>query len=160
MARLPGWKIVLSLPLLLGVFACSSPVEPRSGITLLVTNRPCQAGQCAAVRVLGFPSNQPLTPGGNWSLDLGLLTGPSACLSIPASGIFRVIGVSSDGTKADTTTYNWTSADRFSLGAQPESASRFTAAPSTGEFVPSGAAGWSVTLPGAGPISSGPACVP
>jgi hypothetical protein len=144
--------------LLLAALACSSTVAPRAGVTLRITNGTCLGASCTPLQVLGFPSNQPLTPGGFWSIDLGLLTGPSACLAFPPSATFRVIGVSNDGTQADTTTYTWTTATPLSLGAQSPSASRIMAAPSTSAFVPARASGWSVTLPGGSRVSTTEAC--
>ena len=118
-----------------------------------VTNQTCVQGQCDSLEVLGFPSTQPNTPGGLWSLDLGTLAGQEACLTIPPSATFRVIG-------SDTVTITWTRALGLSLGAIPPSASRIQAAPSTGDFVPSQASGWSVTLPGGTlPVPAGP-CSP
>jgi hypothetical protein len=153
----PGAKAFL---LLLGALACSSPAGPRAGIALLVVNGTCQMGRCEPVHVLGFPGNQPHTPGGFWSLDLGLVIASSACLTLPPSATFNVIGVSDDGTRADTTTYTWTTADPLSLGAQPARSSRLLAAPTTTAFVPASAAGWGITLPGGSEASPAQACTP
>jgi hypothetical protein len=139
--------------------ACSRAVEPRSGVTLLVTNGTCQAGRCDSLQVLGFPSNQPATPGGLWSLDLGLITAPQACLTLPPSSAFHVIGVRGDGSR-DTTTFTWTSAKALSLGAQPPSSSRFQAIPSTTAFVPANAAGWRITIPSGSQATPSSACKP
>lgn len=149
MAWVRAWN---ALPLLLAAVACSSSVQPRAGVTLLVTNATCDAGSCSPLQILGFPSNQPATPGGMWSLDLGLVTTPSACLKLPVSATFRVIG---PGT---TTTYTWTTGNGLSLGAQPPSASRIQAGPSTGAFVPARAAGWTITFPGGTAVSASQAC--
>jgi len=142
--------------LLLALLACSSPTEPVSGITMLVTNSTCRLGMCDTVRVLGFPTNQPLTPGGYWSLDLGLVAGPSVCLTLPPSAEFHVVDVST----ADTTTFTWTTADSLSLGSQPPGAPLLFAMPSTTAFVPERAAGWSVTLPGGPGVVPASACTP
>jgi len=146
--------------LLIGTLGCSSTVEPRAGVTLLITNGTCETGQCAPLQILGFPSNQPLTPGGFWSIDLGVITALSACLTFPRSATFRVIGVSNDGTKADTTTSTWTTAIPLSLGAQSPSASRIMAAPSTSAFVPASSPGWSVAMPGDSRVSPTQTCTP
>jgi hypothetical protein len=156
MTGLDSWKTLRFLPLI--ALACSSSVEPHSGVTLLVTNATCSGGSCSPLEILGFPSNQPLTPGGLWSIDLGLLTGPAACVTFPASAKFLVIGVSNDGTKADTTTYLWTTSLPLALGAQPPSASRILAAPSTRSFVPATAPGWRATLPSASQVSGSVIC--
>ncbi len=139
-----GAKALLPL---LGALACSSPAAPGADITLLVVNGTCRTGRCEPLVILGFPSNQPHTPGGFWSLDLGVVTGSSACLTLPPSAVFRVIGISDDGLTADTTTYTWTTADPLSLAAEPAFSSFFPTAPTTSAFVPARAAGWSVTLP-------------
>jgi hypothetical protein len=146
--------------LLIGTLGCSSTVQPRAGVTLLITNGTCETGQCAPLQILGFPSNQPLSPGGFWSIDLGLITAPSVCLTFPPSATFRVTGVSNDGTKADTTTHTWTTAISLSLGAQSPSASRIMAAPSTSAFVPATSSGWSVTMPGGSHVSPTQTCTP
>src|SRR5437764_577252 len=54
---------------LFGALGCSSTVQPRADVTLLITNGTCETGQCAPVQILGFPSNQPHTPGdsGRWT---------------------------------------------------------------------------------------------
>jgi hypothetical protein len=139
--------------------SCSGSIEPRSGVTLLVTNGTCQGGHCDSLRVLGFPSNQPLTPGGFWSLDLGLITASEACFTLPPTAVFRVIGVAADGTR-DTTTFTWTSAKSLALGAQPPSSSRLQANPSTTAFVPASAAGWRITVPGGSQATPSSTCTP
>ena len=146
--------------LLFGALGCSSTVQPRAGVTLLVTNGSCETGQCAPLQILGFPSNQALTPGGFWSIDLGIVTTPWACLTFPPAATFRVIGVSNDGSKADTTTFTWTTASPLSLGAQSPSASRIMAQPSTGAFVPASGPGWSATLPGGSRVFPTQVCAP
>ena len=123
----------------------------------MVTNGTCLEGHCDSLRVLGFPVNQPNTPGGPWSLDLGVVTTPQACLPIPPSGIFRVIGVHDDGSR-DTVAYEWTPALGIALGAQPPSSFTRFASPSTATFVPAEAAGWSVTVPGDTTVVPAPPC--
>ena len=151
---------VLLTPVLLAAAACTSTVEPmvepRSDVTLLVTNSTCDAGQCSPLHILGFPDNQPHTPGGLWSIDLGLLTGPSVCLTLPASREFHVTEYPSGAV----TIFKWSTAQGFALGSQSLSESRFMATPSTGEFVPASESAWSVTLPGTGQVSPASTCVP
>src|SRR5437870_3075393 len=110
---------------LLGPLGCSSTVQPHASVTLLITNGTCETGQCASVQILGFPSNQPHTPGGFWSVDLGLVSAPSACLTLPPSATFRVI----DASTGATMTYTWTTAEGLSLGAQRAGASPCPPAP-------------------------------
>ena len=146
--RTPQLLATLSALFLFVMSACSSAVELRSPVTLLVTNATCQGGRCDTLRVLGFPSNQPRTPGGMWSLDLGLISTPQMCLTVPASANFYVIEVRNDGTR-DTTTFTWTTAQALSLGTEPPPpASRLQAIPSTSAFVPASATGWAITIPG------------
>jgi hypothetical protein len=145
-AAIPVRFLAAACVLLLAVPSCSSVNEPHSGVTLLVTNATCVAGRCDSLAVLAFPSNQPHTPGGFWSVDVGLITSRQACFTLPPSATFRVIGLHDDRT-ADTTTYTWTSADSLSLGAQPPSSSRLQASPSTHAFVPTTAPGWWITFP-------------
>jgi hypothetical protein len=96
--------------------------------------------------VLAFPGNQPNTPGGLWSFDLGAVTGASACLTIPPSAAFTV--------NADTVE-RWTTSSPLSIGLVTPGQSAIQAAPSTGTFVPAHAAVWSVSLPGnAAPVPS------
>lgn len=128
--------------LLLAVLGCSSHVAPRSDVTLLVINDSCQAGHCDSLDVLAFPSNQPHTPGGLWSIKLGRVTTPQACFSFAASAHFYVIGPT-----ADTIKYLWTSADPLSLGALRPPGNPLMAGPSTATFVPAAADGWTVSLP-------------
>ena len=152
------WLPTVLLVLFVTIY-CSSAVEPRAGVTLLVVNGTCQGGHCDSLRVLGFPGNQPLTPGGFWSLDLGLITASEACFTLPRTAAFHVIEVRPDGTR-DTTTFTWTSAKSLALGAQPPSSSQFQANPSTGGFVPASAAGWQITVPGGSQATPSSACTP
>jgi hypothetical protein len=139
---------VIRLALLpLAALSCSSSLEPKDNITLLVKNGSCLPGPCTAQEVLAFPGNQPNTPGGHWSLDLGTMSGPDLCITIPASATFRVIGANADGS-ADTAKFIWTTELPLALGVQVPAASRIFASPTTSEFVPATAAGWSITLPG------------
>ena len=143
----------------LGSLSCSPSVEPRNGVTVLVTNGTCVVGSCSSQEILAFPSNQPNTPGGSWSLDLGTMTGSDLCVTIPATATFRIIGVNADGS-ADTTKLIWTTGMALTLGAQPPSASRVFATPSTARFVPATAAGWGITLPGGSQVVPGSVCGP
>jgi hypothetical protein len=161
---LPSWKVS---PLLFSAIACSSSGEPPSSVsvgeppssvsvTVLVANATCNPGPCTPLRILAFPNNQPHTPGGFWSLDLGLVITPSACLTIPPAATFRV----TDAGSGATTTYAWASTDSLSLGTLRPSASAIQATPSTAALVPMSAPGWSVALPStSGPAPSG-ACTP
>ena len=143
--------------LVLATVACSSNLGPKSAITVRVANSTCSMTACDSLEVLAFPSNQPHTPGGFWSIDLGVLTTSERCFTLPPSATFRVIGVSPDGT-GDTTTFTWTTADAVSLGVQAPSGSRMQASPSTTAFVPAGSPGWSITLSSASHPSAAPAC--
>ena len=140
-----------------GAVACSSsPLAAPRPVTIRVTNSTCEAGPCAPLRILAFPSIQPTTPAGLWSLDLGVIDTPSACLTLASSASFRV----SEAGTGNGTTYTWTSADGVSLAAIPVSASRLQASPSTPGFVPLSAPGWSVDLPGSQPPSPSTECAP
>ena len=143
-----------TLPALLVVFACTSATEPEPppSVTLLVTNATCSSGQCSSFEVRGFPSNQPHTPGGPWSLDLGTVTAGSACLTLPSADTFRVT------SSGKTTTYSWTSRDSLSLGILEPGQFWGHASPSTAEFVPANLAGWSVTLPGGTAVTPADVC--
>jgi hypothetical protein len=149
-----GFAGIASGLISLAVAACTSSAAPRSAVTLLVTNATCAAGQCQSLDILAFPSPQPRTPGGFWSLDLGASDAPQVCLTIPPGAKFLVIG------GADTTTTTWTNALPLSLGEVSQSVNHLQAAPSTGEFVPAGSRGWSVTLPGNALPVPAPACTP
>ena len=139
---------------LLVVFACTSPTEPGPSVTLLVTNATCSSGQCSSFQVRGFPSNQPHTPGGYWSLDLGTVSTGSACLILPSADTFRVTNT---GT-GETTTYSWTSDDPLALGILEPGSSSLQAIPSTSAFVPASSAGWSLTLPGGTAVTPADVC--
>lgn len=152
---------ILSVSLLsIAAIACTTKDGPRANVTLLVNNRTCDTGTCSSIVVLAFPSNQPNTPGGYWSINLGTVSTPSACLTLPAADTFRVIGIPSGGGKADTTLTTWTTAIPVALGAQPPSASRIQATPSTAAFVPADAPGWTANLPADSHVSPAQACGP
>ena len=156
----PALRFLVTMSLIsLTALSCSSPVEPRAGVTLLVTNGTCVPGPCSSQEILAFPGNQPHTPGGYWSLDLGTLSASELCVTIPATATFRIIGVNSDGS-ADTTKVTWTSAMPLALGAQPPSDSRILASPSTSGFVPATSTGWTVTLPNASAVVPATPCGP
>jgi hypothetical protein len=158
MARFPGLPAVVPA-LLLSLVACSTSEEPPTGdMTLLVTNTSCTISQCTPQEVYGFPSNGPHFPGGPWAVKIGVVSGPSACLQIPASAITYGIEVHNDGT-ADSTAFEWTSAIPFSVGTKP--AAPFSwAVPSTEDFVPADGRGWKVALPEGGRVSKAEACSP
>jgi len=130
-----------------------------TGVTLLVRNATCHAGGCDSLEVLAFPSDQPETPGGYWSLDIGLVTTPSACLTLPPSAKFLVISEPARSS-ADTSTTTWTSTIALSLGALKPGSPALFASPSTATFVPGDATGWSITLPTGSYAAPGPACTP
>lgn len=130
--------------LLMLLAGCSDGTGPVAPSKLLVTNTTCGAGPCATFEVLAFPENQPATPGGMWSLDLGAVTGPSACLTIPASAEFTITDAGSGAKRV----VRWTTAQRASIGFITSSQFRLQASPSTDTFVPAHAAAWSVALPG------------
>ena len=149
-----------SLPRKVTLLACSalltlagSCTEPAAPVKLLVTNSTCASGACTTIRVLAFPDNQPVTPGGLWSLDLGSVSGASDCLTIPASAKFRI----TDAGTGETTTLTWTTAKKVSIGWLRPGQSTIQASPSTGAFVPATGPSWSVELPGSAtptPIAS------
>ena len=152
-----GSRIILWTALLLPVFAaCSSAVAPPASVSVLVTNATCIPGPCQAIRILGFPQDQPRTPGGLWSIDLGIISAASACLTIPSEASFRVIDASSG--KADTVT--WTNRDSVALGSLAPAESRFQPGPTTEYFVPQHERGWSVALPGSSRPGPAGACIP
>src|SRR5438309_9383656 len=97
--------LVSCAALLILLAGCSDGTGPVLPSKLFVTNTTCAAGPCATFEVLAFPENQPTTPAGNWSLDLGAVTGPTACLTIPASAAFTITDA---GSGAKTVT-RWTS---------------------------------------------------
>lgn len=156
MTSLPVRLASIALGLALAPVACSTPVEPGSVPTLLITNATCESGACAPVVILGFPSDQPHTPGGYWSVEIGVAAGPSACLSLPPSAMFRVI----DASTGAADTLIWTIADPLALGVPGPGGSRILALPSTGTFVPADASGWRVTLPGGTGVARAQPCTP
>src|SRR5689334_3365119 len=86
-----------ALPFLfLAASSCSSSGDPLASViahspaapTVLVTNGTCVDAHCDSLRVLAFPSNQPRTPAGFWSLDLGVLADRQGCFTLPPSATF------------------------------------------------------------------------
>ena len=137
----------------------AAPSGARSGVTLLVINNTCVSGHCDSLRVVGFPNNRPATPGGLWSISLGIVAAPQTCLSLPASSKFYVITVPTRSS-ADTITTTWTSAIALSLGAFAPSTGLLQASPTTTSFVPADAPGWSITFPGDAMAIASSACTP
>ena len=132
--------------------ACSDGTGPALPSRLFVTNTTCAAGSCATFEVLAFPENQPTTPAGSWSLDLGAVTGPSACLLIPGSATFTIV----DAGTGNKTVVRWSTTQQVSIGLVTAGQSRLQASPSSGTFIPARAAAWSVALPGsATPVPGG-----
>ena len=141
--------------LLLAALACSSSLEPRAGVTLHVMNGTCTPGPCMALEILGFPNNQPHTPGGPWWLNLGTMIGPDVCVTIPDTASFLVIG-----PQADTTKYVWTNAMALTVGAAVPEFSVPSVAPTTPSFVPALSSGWQITLPGQVRVTASSTCTP
>jgi hypothetical protein len=140
---------------LLSLFACSSANEPHfSSATLLVENTTCNSTR-APIQILGFPTNQPNTPGGMWSIEIGVLTTRSGCFTIPASSTFRII---SNGVTENT--FTWTLLNPLALGTPVPPATALQAGPNTATFVPATAAGWKVSLPGGVGLSATEGCTP
>jgi hypothetical protein len=139
---------------LLSLFACSSGIDPQTSATLLVENTTCDS-TCAPIQILGFPTNQPNTPGGMWSIEIGVLTTRSGCFTLPPSGTFRI---TSNG--ATEKTFTWTLRDPLALGSPVPPATRLQAGPSTATFVPATAAGWKVSLPSGAGLSATERCTP
>ena len=123
--------------------SCAALTEPTA-VRLFVTNTSCGPNGCTAFDVLAFPENQPDTPGGLWSIDLGEVTTASVCLTIPATATFKIM----DASTGATTTITWTTRKKVSVGALMLGQSAIQAGPSTGTFVPAAQAGWRVALPG------------
>ena len=149
----PGLSLAL---LLLTAASCSvlEDSEPQE-IGLLVTNTTCAGDVCTPIRVRAFPDNQPLWPGGPWSIDLGVVSTRTACLKLPATSEAHL----NRGEEGSRTWY-WTTARGTSLGSQDPGDGWPWASSSTPSFVPADAEGWRVSLPGDGaPVPSGP-CTP
>jgi hypothetical protein len=148
-------RTLVSLLLLLAGSGCSS-TGPLPTVTLLVTNTTCNTGPCTPLQILGFPSNNPSTPGGLWSIALGTVLGPSACFVLPPADTASVTDV---GT-GRTTYYVWTVESALELGSLSNPSGRFQAQPSTGPFVPVDSRGWSAEFPGGTAVSTTHACTP
>jgi len=146
---------VSRLAALLLILAVACTVEPRRPGTLLVTNATCVPGPCVAVEVVAYPQNQPGVPV-PWGIVLGTVAAPSACLSFSAADTFFVIH---EGTN-DTSKTIWTPVIPVALGGLLPGANWFLSGPSTAEFVPTSASGWSVSLPGDTLVRSAQACTP
>lgn len=137
--------------------ACSSSVAPRADVTLLVTNETCASGTCDSLELFLFPVAQPNTPGGLWHLDVGEITGPQTCFTLPGNSQFLIIGENADGS-SDTSTVSWSNAQGIRLGTWPPHTPSLQALPSTQIFVPARAAGWSISLPSSKVATASKAC--
>jgi hypothetical protein len=122
----------------------SSPIDAPRSVPVLVTNTTCTPGPCRAVRILAYPWSELHTPGGMWKIDLGTITTPTACVTIPATSAFRLI----EEPSGKTTVFPWTTRDSVALGWRQPGEELFSARPSTVWFVPQRARAWSVALPG------------
>jgi hypothetical protein len=157
-------RVVGSALVIAALAACSSSPTgndryPGPISSLLVTNGTCSNGHCDSLQVTAYPQEQPITPGGPWYISLGWVTGPHACVQIPASAHFYVVTVPARSSK-DTITTSWSSMDALYLGTLKPGENAFIADASTPGFVPGSSAGWQITLPGASPPSPAVACMP
>ena len=134
---------VLRSVLLASVAACRSTTAPPSPVSLFVQNGSCTSTGCDTVYVAAVPNTQPGTPGGIWVFNLGMVTGPSACLSIPGARTFRIIAQPS----GHETRIEWTTADTLYLGLTRIPMSRMDGIPNNPGFSPAAATGWSITFP-------------
>lgn len=82
--------------------------------------------------------------------DVGVVSTPFACLTLPGPGTFGV------GTEA----LQWTLRDSLALAGLPAGASGLSVGPSTGSFVAASAPGWKVSLPGGNTVRAAAACTP
>ena len=154
--RRSGLFSSLLLILVGGSCAVFDQGEDPQEVGLLITNGTCDGDVCSPIRVRAFPDNQPHTPGGPWSIDLGVVTGRTACLMLPASQEARVTAAGTGETK----TWSWSTARGTSLGADDSSEAWFFAHSTTPSFIPADAAGWSITLPGTGAAVPSGRCTP
>jgi hypothetical protein len=142
-----------TVPLLVcAVAACSSPVAPRQGVTLLVINERCATGRCDSLEVLAFPTVQPHTPGGLWHIDLGLMTSAQQCFILPAADSFVVSGP--DGA----TVFSWSDAKGTRIAALPPNEAGLQAQPTSQVFVPAAAAGWKISVPTGTTLEAAASC--
>lgn len=135
----------------LAIYGCTASTGPTTEVTLAVSNTTCLSGVCRAIQVRAYPAEQPSTPGGLWSIEVGVVSGAAACLVLPTSGTFKV-------GDAEGVTYEWTLQDSVALGAIEESTPLGGRKPSTNYFVPASASGWTVGLPGAAAVVASGAC--
>ena len=133
-------KFAARLGLLVLVGCSSSFGNSKTLVTVLVENTTCDS-VCTPIQVLAFPSTQPHTPGGLWSIEVGTLSTNVGCFVLPPKASFTI-----SGPEGVERTLTWTIRDAVSLGSSPPG-ERIRASPSTEEFVPTSAPGWTVRLP-------------
>ncbi len=132
---------------LFGVFGCSSAVEPSTPPSLRVMNPLCDASGCRSLQIRAFiwKFTVPQPPTG--LKVVGVVTGPSACLSFPPSWALVVTGVPSAGAAVKSDTLTWTPDDAVFLAAVDSA--DFELLSTTETFVPGEAKGWDLTFSGA-----------
>jgi hypothetical protein len=158
--RLASLGLAALLSPLALTLACTSTTDvDESGPlpSILLTNGTCSSGTCTPLEIRAFPSNQPRTPGGYWSIELGTVSQEYACLKLHRADTFRVIGQRVNA-RPDTTYFIWKVGDTISLGMLEPGASALLARPETEPFVPKGGSGWSVILPGDKTVSPAEVC--
>lgn len=145
------------LAALVPLLGCSIFESTDGSPTLLVHNTTCDPGPCVPLVVYAFPEDQPQTPGGPWTIEVGWAFEAFTCLELPSKKDFRVQNAD---TGVITTVSTWTLGDPLAIGSKFAYESSFAKAPSTATFRPSTSGGWRVTLPDGGAVLEDAACTP
>jgi hypothetical protein len=151
----------------IGVFGCSSLTEPSEPPTLFVTNPLCGGSQCREVRIGAYITTFTVPQAPQGSRNLGIFSGPTACLRFPPSWELAVHTSDSSGAVISSDTMTWTPDDALYLTVVDMEASEWLAKTQT--FTPGDEEGWVLTLspeaPGGGlpntaHLSPGEKCTP